>query len=231
MSNMSETKKEKPRLHIEDLLEEAESFAKDVSGKSIRELFGKTDGKNVGTYVEKKFKDYLENKYEIEIGNSARGIDLPELNVDIKVTSERKPQSSSPFRNARQQIFGLSHSLLIFVYKKEDDSKRGESKLQINKVYLVDKEKASDKKLTKKINAILLKNDDDKIKSLTDCISKKNKHLSEEIISSIVMELADKERIDEGVIGISNAPQWRLSFSNVVKVKKAKKVKMIKPNE
>ena len=49
---------------------------------------------------------------------------------------------------------------------------------------------------------------------------------------SIAEELSAKENISEGVIGISNAPQWRLSFSNVVKKnKKAKKVELIKPND
>jgi hypothetical protein len=32
-----------------------------------------------------------------------------------------EPQSSCPFKNARQKIYGLGYSLLIFVYDKKDN--------------------------------------------------------------------------------------------------------------
>jgi len=47
-----------------------------------------------------KFKRLLNEKYVCEIGSSAKGIDFPDLNVDMKVTSIKQPQSSSPFRSA-----------------------------------------------------------------------------------------------------------------------------------
>ena len=47
---------------------------------------------------------------------------FPGLFVDIKVTSAKQPQSSARFKSARQKIFGLGYSLLIFVYDKVDDS-------------------------------------------------------------------------------------------------------------
>jgi hypothetical protein len=48
-------------------------------------------------------------------GNLAKGIDFPELGVDIKVTSIRQPQSSCPFKSVRQKIYGRGYSLLVFV--------------------------------------------------------------------------------------------------------------------
>jgi hypothetical protein len=42
----------------------------------------------------------LFQKYEIEVGNSARGIDLPSVETDIKATSIAQPQSSCPFQDA-----------------------------------------------------------------------------------------------------------------------------------
>lgn len=51
----------------------------------VPELFGVTDGKAVGTHIEKAFKAYLATKYLFEEGNSAKGIDFPELQVDVKV--------------------------------------------------------------------------------------------------------------------------------------------------
>ena len=74
---------------------------------------GVTDGKHVGTYVEHKFKSVLDQLYIVEIGNSASGIDLPGLGIetDIMVTSLAQPQSSCPYKNGRQKVFGLG---LIF---------------------------------------------------------------------------------------------------------------------
>lgn len=74
------------------------------------------------------------------MGNSASGIDLPELNVDIKVTSIVQPQSSCPFKSARQKIFGLGYSLLVFVYSKTDEPKTRTSTLKIIHTIFVEKE-------------------------------------------------------------------------------------------
>ena len=41
----------------------------------------------VGTYLEQKFREYLESRYNFVKGNSASGIDFPELLVDMKVTA------------------------------------------------------------------------------------------------------------------------------------------------
>jgi len=61
----------------------------------------------------------MRDKYQFPPSNSAKGIDFPEIDVDIKVTSFKQPQSSCPFRSARQKIFGLGYSLLVFVYEKK----------------------------------------------------------------------------------------------------------------
>lgn len=85
-------------------------------------LFGVTDGKAIGIYLEHKFQHYLEEKYQLQKGNSAKGIDFPELMIDIKVTSIKQSQSFCHFKSARQKIFGLGYSLLIFVYEKQDNN-------------------------------------------------------------------------------------------------------------
>ena len=41
----------------------------------------------------------------------------------MKVTAITQPQSSCPFKSARQKIFDLGYSLLVFVYDKKDDPK------------------------------------------------------------------------------------------------------------
>ena len=49
----------KPLLTLDDLRKEAATFGKAESGHSEPTLFGVTDGKAVGTYLEQKFRFYL----------------------------------------------------------------------------------------------------------------------------------------------------------------------------
>lgn len=110
------------RLELDDLKLEAKLFCEFMCKENHRVLIGVTDGKAVGTYVEHRFREYLNSKYEVAIGGSAKGIDLPGENIqtDIKVTSVVQPQSSCPFQNTRQKIFGLGYNILVFVYEKQD---------------------------------------------------------------------------------------------------------------
>lgn len=102
----------KRKLNIKTLVAEAAKFAEVESTYDEPSLYGVTDGKAVGTYLEHKFTQFLANKYAYEKGNSASGIDFPGLGVDMKVTSMRQPQSSCPYKSARQKVFGLGYSLL-----------------------------------------------------------------------------------------------------------------------
>ena len=92
----------KPKLTLKILKVEAKKFAKVESAHWEPSLYGVTDGKAIGTYFERKFRSYLREKYAFEEGSSASGIDFPELEVDMKVTSIRQPQSSCPFKSSRQ---------------------------------------------------------------------------------------------------------------------------------
>ena len=76
----------KPVLTIDNLIEAAKRFCEIESGKNHVDLIGITDGKAVGTYVEHRFERYLQSNYSVEIGNSAKGIDLPgaDIQTDIK---------------------------------------------------------------------------------------------------------------------------------------------------
>ena len=76
----------KPRL-----IDEAKIFCESESNYDNPDLFGITDGKAVGTFIEHKFRNYLSTKYHYESGSSAKGIDFPseDINTDIKVISIR----------------------------------------------------------------------------------------------------------------------------------------------
>lgn len=111
----------KQELSIEKLKQAATDFCEIESTHNNEDLYGVTDGKAVGTYIEHKFQEYLDENYSYEKGSSANRIDLPSdnVNTDIKVTSIRQPQSSCPFKDASQKIFGLGYNLLVFVYEKK----------------------------------------------------------------------------------------------------------------
>lgn len=145
-----------PGLSLETLVTEAAVFAgaEDVHDEPL--LYGVTDGKAVGTYLEHKFINYLKLKYSFtEEGNSGFGIDIPDLNVDIKVTSIKQPQSSCPFRLARQKVYGLGYHLLVFVYSKHDDVEARVSRLNMLHTIFVDQSCTGDYQMTRGILDIL----------------------------------------------------------------------------
>ena len=90
----------KPKLTVELLITEAEQFCISTSQIRHEDIVGVTDGKAVVTYIEHSFEEILVQKYSVVVGSSARGIDLPdpEVNTDIKTTSITQPQSSYPLK-------------------------------------------------------------------------------------------------------------------------------------
>ena len=203
----------KIKLSLEKLQEEAKTFSELVSEHDETSIYGSTDGKAVGTYLEHKFKDFLRQKYEFDSGNSASGIDLPELEVDIKTTSIIQPQSSCPFKSARQKIFGLGYNLLVFVYKKEDNQQTKTSRLYILHTIFVSKNRTADYQLTTSLSKILENNanKDDIIALFHD----KNLPVDDILADSFADEiLSHKPEI--GYLTISNALQWRLQYSRII---------------
>src|SRR4051794_20619388 len=110
-----------PVLTIDDLKAAAAEYSKLLSATPIPELYGMDNGKTIGTYVEAEFNAHIAVQFSHNQGNAAKGIDFPDLGVDLKVTSIKQPQSSSPFRDATQKVYGLGYHLLLFVYDKADD--------------------------------------------------------------------------------------------------------------
>jgi hypothetical protein len=139
----------KPKLTVPLLCQEAAAFAEIESTYPEPTLYGVTDGKAIGTYLEHKFRAHLEVMYSFAPGNSAAGIDFPELGVDMKVTAITQPQSSCPFKSARQKIFSLGYSLLVFVYDKTDAPETHTAILNILHTVFVDAHRTADFTMTK----------------------------------------------------------------------------------
>ncbi|UTC45323.1 restriction endonuclease [Treponema vincentii] len=203
----------KTKLTLEKLQEEVKIFSELESEYDETSIYGSTDGKAVGTYLEHKFKNFLSQKYDFDSGNSASGIDLPELEVDIKTTSIIQPQSSCPFKSARQKIFGLGYNLLVFVYKKQDNQQAKTSRLDILHTIFVSKSRTAGYQLTTSLNKILENhaNKDDIIALFHD----KNLPVDDILVDSLADEiLSHKPEI--GYLTISNALQWRLQYSRII---------------
>ena len=203
-------------LTIEKLIEESVNFCKTESTKNHWELVGLTDGKNVGTYIERKFKKYLEDKYEFTIGSSAKGIDLPDphINTDIKVTSIKRPQSSSPFKNIEQKVFGLGYNLLIFVYEKNDINDK--CYLDFKHCSFIESERTSDYNLTKKLLK-MLKTGANK-EDIVNCLKEKNIPGDDELLNKLAEKIL-KTPPKQGYLTISNAFQWRLKYTRAIDLK------------
>lgn len=196
------------------MIDEARIFAEFESLHNESSLFGVNDGKTVGTYLELKFKNHLLEKYEVKFSSAASGIDLPELAVDIKVTSITQPQSSCPFRSAQQKIFGLGYSLLIFVYGKTDDANSRTANLNFLHTIFVEKERTADYQTTTGLKQILA--NDGNAADLVSFMQNRNLPLDDIEAYKIAEELLNGKPIVEGYLTISNALQWRLQYSRVI---------------
>jgi len=203
----------KPKLTLETLKGEAKSFAAAESAHREPALYGVTDGKAVGTYFEHKFQAYLHARYEYAEGSSASGMDFPGLGVDMKVTSVRQPQSSCPFKSARQKIYGLGYSLLVFVYEKTDDPATSTGQLAIRDTVFVDAVRTGDYQTTTGITQIL-ENDGNK-DDLLAFMQERMLPASDIEASEIADELL-RSPPEVGYLTISNALQWRLQYSRVI---------------
>lgn len=191
----------------------AAAYAAELSAANIDLLFGVTDGKAVGTFVEHQFNEYLAARYHYDSGNSARGIDFPDLGIDLKVTSIRQPQSSCPFRDANQKVYGLGYDLIVFVYEKADDQSRQTANLDIRHVIFLDKEATADFQTTTGLLKILANKGN--VDDLDGFLQERNLPL-DEIGRRNLAERILAEPPAVGSLTISNALQWRLQYGRAI---------------
>jgi hypothetical protein len=205
----------KQNLTIEFLKKAAKDFSEKESKYNNKDLFGITDGKAVGTYIEHKFQKHLENHFVYNKGSSAKGIDLPSDNIqtDIKVTSIKQPQSSCPFKDAKQKIFGLGYNILVFVYDKKDDASTGTAILDFVSCSFLERERTADYTTTFRLREMIKDgaNKEDIIAYLND------KNIpADEITLALIADKILSEKPKQGYLTISNALQWRLQYGRIV---------------
>lgn len=204
---------DKTPISIELVKKEAKYFCEEQSKVNHQELLGVTDGKAVGTYIEHKFEQYLQSKYDVVIGSSASGIDIPDkrINTDIKTTSINQPQSSCPYKDSKQKIFGLGYNLLVFVYDKKDDGNR--CTLKFNHCVFINADRTADFTLTKLIrnHKSIGANEEDILSLLID----KALPGDEITLKNIAKDILQQD-VKQGYLTISNALQWRLQYARVI---------------
>lgn len=198
-------------LTLDILIQEAKHFSEIISTQNHTSLIGITDGKAVGTYVEHLFQEYLRSKYVMTVGSSALGIDLPSVNTDIKTTSYTQPQSSCPFKSARQKICGLGYNLLVFVYNKHDTVHS--CTLKITHCTFIEADRTADYTITALIRKMLSvdANKEDIIALLND----KNVPGDDVTYNDLADEILENPP-EQGYLTISNALQWRLQYKRVI---------------
>ena len=202
-------------LTLTQLKTEVRDFVGDLSATPIPALYGVTDGKAVGTHIEQAFREYLLERYTYILGNSASGIDFPDLGIDIKATSIRQPQSSCPFRDASQKVYGLGYHLLVFVYEKIDRQELRAAQLSILHAVFIARERTADYQTTYGLRGILARNGnkDDVVAFLEE----RNLPL-DEIGRSVLADRVMREPPEIGYLTVSNALQWRLQYGRAIGV-------------
>jgi restriction system protein len=141
-------------------------------------------------------------------------LNLHGLEVDLKVTSLRQPQSFCPFRDATQKIYGLGYHLLIFVYEKQDIATEKVAMLKILHTVFI-KEHTGDYQTTFGLRRILAQsgNRDD----IEAFLLERNLPL-DDIGRQRLAELILAQPPRLGYLTISNALQWRLQYSRAIEL-------------
>ena len=201
------------QLTLDTLAKAAEAFCRQESGIYKKELFGVTDGKAVGTLVEHAFQEFLNKRYDMSIGNSASGLDLPSVNTDIKVTSIKQPQSSCPFKDSKQKIYGLGYNLIVFVYQKHDESKKKKGMLDFVSCTIIRANRTGDYQTTTGLRNIISNNGnaDDIFAFLSD-----HKIPADDVTLMNMAKDILSNPPEIGYLTISNALQWRLQYGRIV---------------
>lgn len=201
-------------LSLSLLKKAAKDYAEMLTNTPIPTLYGVTDGKAVGTFVEAGFNGWIAEHYEHKAGNAAKGIDFPDLNVDLKVTSIRQPQSSCPFRDATQKVYGLGYHLLLIVYEKFDDAATQAARLVIKNVVFIPMEQTADYSLTRGVIRII--EDGGTTDDVDAYLEDRNLPLDVESRRQLADRIVE-EPPELGFITISNALQWRLQYNHAIR--------------
>ncbi len=145
--------------------------------------------------------------------DAAKGIDFPSLNVDLKVTSIKQPQSSCPFRDATQKLYGLGYHLLLIVYNKLDDHAQSSAVLDIQNVIFIEQAATADYQITRGVKRLI--EGGANLDDMDAYLEERNLPLDPESRRQLAQRVLD-EPPALGILTISNALQWRLQYGRAI---------------
>jgi hypothetical protein len=129
------------------------------------------------------------------------------------VTSIRQPQSSCPFKSARQKIYGLGYSWLVFVYDKQDDAASRTGRLDIQHTIFVEQERTADFQTTSGLRRLIENhaNRDDILAFFQERMLPVDEIEAEKLADEVL-----RNPPETGYLTVSNALQWRLQYGRVI---------------
>jgi hypothetical protein len=137
--------------------------------------------------------------------------------TDIKVTSIKQPQSSCPFKDAKQKIYGLGYNLLVFVYDKVDNPREKTANLNFVSCSFVSKVRTADYTTTYRLREMI--KDKANTADIISYLSDRNIPADEITMGKLADHILQTPP-QQGYLTISNALQWRLQYQRIVALEK-----------
>lgn len=173
------------------------------------------DGKSIGTFVERRFNDFLASRYVFRSGNAALGLDFPELEVDVKTTSAKLRSSSAPFKSYREAVFGLGYDLLVFMYEPvidfvPDGQTTAGQTVRITRTLYVDRKDTRDHKLLWQLAQC--ETPELRVNAVRARYPGASEADAEDIVREVTPELLGTVGTTTPAVSMCAALQWRLKY-------------------
>mgnify|MGYP000520353552 CR=1 FL=1 len=133
----------------------------------------------------------------------------------------RQPQSSSPFRDASQKIYGLGYSLLVIGYDKSDNADLQSTIPDIKHVIYIAADRTADYQTTFGLLEILRRNGN--TEDIEAFLEERNLPLDDVGRQQLALRIMSQPP-PLGYLTISNALQWRLQYARVITTSSLKTV-------
>lgn len=197
------TKGQSAKLTTKLLLEVARELVTELNAHPLDKL----PSKLTGTTIEEQLHTMLEERCDHIRGNAAKGLDLPTISYDIKVTHINKPQSSAAYSSAAEKVYGLGYGILLLTY----ELKAG--KLHFLDPVLIRRGETADFRMTRELRAM-------HVAHVPQAVYTAYLRGSGLAFQGGELEALGKrlrgEKPPLGQLGLTYTPQWRVRYGRVL---------------
>lgn len=188
-------------------------FCRDMETRTVPPDKSSTS-KQIGTYFEKELREWFEDHAGVvSAGSVAKGLDLPAFDLDVKTTSKRQPQSSSPFKDAGERITGVDYNVLLFIYDRH--SVDGGNRFDIVSCVYIPKERTADYRMSEQAQRLVEMYRDDEL-SESELRQELEDMTGLGAISDEKFEEIKENPPNKGTITITPAIQWRFNYNKMI---------------